>query len=231
MGIRKQSKNITLNTEIYYNYLSKIIDFNRHHLKPTDKKFNKNKGESYGLEASLNYDYKFLSLDVSYSLSKTIYTLEKNKTYYPSFHRLNKLDINLFLKKGNKWRIGVHWVYASGRPFTGTLGFYPVNDFISWAYRLKEENYEIPHPFFGYMNAQYEIYYSKINQMHYPDYHRLDLHIERFLSKKIRFYMDIINVYNRRNVLYYDYDIYQNKKKIVRMLPILPSLGISVKFR
>ncbi|MHB2148190.1 TonB-dependent receptor [Calditrichota bacterium LG25] len=225
IGIQKQKSHINFKAELYYNYLSPIVDFNRHYLRPNDEKFLNNKGESYGLETSLNYRYRLLSLNINYTLSRTIYTLEKNKTYYPSFHRLNKFDINLFVKLGKNWDIALHWIYASGRPFTGKLGFYPVRD-----YRFQQENYEIAHPIFLYANPQFKVYYSEINQMLYPAYHRLDLHIERSLSKKIKIYLDIINVYNRRNILYYEHDIFQRKKKVTRMLPILPSLGLSVKF-
>ncbi len=226
LGIQKEVKNFFFETELYYNNLSRIVDFNRHYLRPNDKKFLKNRGESYGLEASLHYNYNFCSIDVNYTLSKTIYSLEGNETYYPAFHRLNKLDISVFFNRGGKWNFGMHWVYASGRPFTGSLGFYSVQDYCDWNYYSTEKIQSV----FKYTDPQFKVYYSTINQMRYPAYHRLDLHFEYLISKKNKIYLDILNVYNRRNVLYYEYDIYHKKQKITRMMPFLPSLGLSLNF-
>jgi len=69
-----------------------------------------------------------------------------------------------------------------------------------------------------------------------PAYHRLDI---RFSAKADYwdldwvFYLDVINVYNRSNVVGYDYyvkdDLTLGREKNT-MFPILPTLGFNVRF-
>ena len=68
-----------------------------------------------------------------------------------------------------------------------------------------------------------------------PPYHRLDVRVTynaKFWNADWSFYLDVVNVYNRRNVVAYDFSISKGeiKRKPISMLPILPTFGISVKF-
>ena len=68
---------------------------------------------------------------------------------------------------------------------------------------------------------------TRINESRYPAYHRLDVRIEkRFIFKKwsLDVYLDIQNVYNRRNVYYKYWD--NGQEKTVYFFPLLPFLGI-----
>ena len=69
-----------------------------------------------------------------------------------------------------------------------------------------------------------------------PIYHRLDVRINAFADwwdLDWTFYLDVINVYNRSNVIAYDYyvneDLTLGREKTT-MLPIIPTLGFSVRF-
>ncbi|RPH93474.1 TonB-dependent receptor [candidate division KSB1 bacterium] len=68
-----------------------------------------------------------------------------------------------------------------------------------------------------------------------PEYHRLDLayrvHYD-YQGYSINPYVEIINVYNHKNVLALDYDLAKNpvQMKSVGQLPFLPSLGLTVEF-
>ena len=69
-----------------------------------------------------------------------------------------------------------------------------------------------------------------------PPYHRLDVRftaVTNFWSLDWSFYLDVINAYNRSNVIGYDYYI-NNDLTLGRdtstMFPIIPTLGFSVKF-
>jgi len=69
-----------------------------------------------------------------------------------------------------------------------------------------------------------------------PKYHRLDIRLNAFADYwglDWVFYLDVINVYNRSNILNYDYFVTQNLvlgREPTTMFPILPTLGFSVKF-
>ncbi len=204
------------NIEFYYNYLSNIVDFNRHYIDEEDPLFLSNRGESYGLELNFNYFNSYFSSNVNYSLSRTIYSMF-NKTYYPSFHRRHKVNININSKSFNGWTFSLHWVFSSGRPYTIKGGYYDLNYFEQSIY------YSYPHV----STATYSFDY---NSAFYPSYHRLDIHINKKISARFRLFFDIINLYNKKNVLYYEYDPYNGKSNVVTMLPILPNIGFEYKF-
>ena len=69
-----------------------------------------------------------------------------------------------------------------------------------------------------------------------PIYHRLDVRFNAFadyLGLDWVFYLDVINVYNRSNIIAYDYYVTDNLtlgREPTTMFPILPTLGFSVKF-
>ncbi|MEO8513138.1 MAG: TonB-dependent receptor [Ignavibacteria bacterium] len=69
-----------------------------------------------------------------------------------------------------------------------------------------------------------------------PDYHRLDIRATaytKFWGVDWAFYLDVINVYNRQNVIGYDFYIDENlqvKLKKIGQFPILPTIGINARF-
>jgi hypothetical protein len=73
------------------------------------------------------------------------------------------------------------------------------------------------------------------NAERYPGYHRLDLTVRKTIRKSwgtITPYLDIINVYNRKNPLFYfyEYDRTPAVRSGISMFPFLPTLGAEVKF-
>jgi hypothetical protein len=69
-----------------------------------------------------------------------------------------------------------------------------------------------------------------------PPYHRLDIRATArtsFWGLDWSFYLDVINVYNHKNVLtyqYYQVEQYTLEKRPVGMLPIIPTIGFSAKW-
>ena len=199
--------------EIYYNYLDRVVDYNRKYLDEEDPLFLANKGESYGMEASFRYYYAYFDLDVHYALSRTIYTMY-GKPYYPSFHRLHKFDLNLQSKEYKGWSASMHWILSSGRPYTVTKGFYYLHHYIDM---LSPSTGASP-------------YYSVMNSARYPAYHRLDMRINKRFSRSFRAYLNIINVYNQKNIFYYKFSEEDKSVYPVYMLPFLPAVGIEYKW-
>ena len=69
-----------------------------------------------------------------------------------------------------------------------------------------------------------------------PVYHRLDIRATaytKFWGIDWGFYLDVINVYNRQNVIGYDFYIDDNlqvKLKPIGQFPILPTIGVNARF-
>ncbi|KXK47417.1 MAG: TonB-dependent receptor plug [Chlorobi bacterium OLB5] len=69
-----------------------------------------------------------------------------------------------------------------------------------------------------------------------PVYHRLDIRATaytKFWGVDWGFYLDVVNVYNRQNVIGYDFYIDDNlqvKLKPVGQFPILPTIGVNARF-
>ncbi len=77
---------------------------------------------------------------------------------------------------------------------------------------------------------------SNVNSARKPAYHRLDLRLTArtdWLGAGWSFYLDIVNVYNRANVLSYRSYVKEDGTLGIRetnMFPLLPTLGFSVRF-
>lgn len=109
-----------------------------------------------------------------------------------------------------EWSVGGKWAYTSGRPYTpivGTSGTY-------------SDGRPIP-------------VYAGINTGTLPDYHRLDLRIDRHLlydTWKLNAYFELNNVYQRQNVVGYDYGPNYDKKEPVVAFVIPFSFGVQGEF-
>jgi len=89
------------------------------------------------------------------------------------------------------FNLSAHWDFASGAPYTGILGSYR-----HWYY--SNEDHQIEYVWIDVMSAK--------NGVRYPDYHRLDLGLSRsFRIGRTRLDAEaqVINVYDRKNLLLY----------------------------
>lgn len=113
-------------------------------------------------------------------------------------------------KLTQEWSIGGKWMYTSGRPYTpivGTSGTY-------------SDGRPIP-------------VYAGINSGTLPDYHRLDLRIDRHLlydTWKLNAYFELNNAYFRQNVVGYDYGPNYDKKEPIVGFVIPFSFGVQGEF-
>jgi hypothetical protein len=118
---------------------------------------------------------------------------------------------------GKSWVTTLTWVFNSGLPFTQNMGYYDkfyFNDLFS--------NWSI---YQGYMPLQI---LADQNLGRLPDYHRLDISV----TKKFTIWdlacdidLSIINVYNRKNIFYFDRQTGQR----VNMLPFLPTATLNIE--
>ncbi len=155
-------------------------------------------------------------------------------SYFPRYDRRHTLNIIYgykipsFISFFGNAKIDFRFYLGSGLPYSEEIGrykfFYDINQ--------NEEEYEL----WFYIKGPRDC--SRL-----PVSHRLDMHIEKdikIFSLKGGWYLDIMNVYSRKNILFYSYeyiDPYTGEtldppRKIgYSILPIMiPSFGINVRF-
>ncbi|MEO5929960.1 MAG: TonB-dependent receptor [Candidatus Kapaibacterium sp.] len=146
--------------------------------------------------------------------------------------------VNLVLSyKANKWlEVGTSFQFGSGFPYTPPKGFGPV-------VVMNTDSVGVKHPGIG-TNIFGETLFTidrggvaDINSARLPIYHRLDVRAtfyRNWWNLDWALYLDVINIYNHRNILSRSYSVDKEtaslKMREVTMLPILPTLGVSVKF-
>ncbi len=187
-------------------------------------------GNSYGLEISLERRYTGPTTKlygwINYSLSKA--TRERYDIESPfRFDQTHNINIVLNYRVNSWFEIGAKWNYASNFPFTEPVGVTPrvVNDSL------------VVNPLTNQVIFNLD-YGSDDNRFasRKPAYHRLDVRFSaytKFWKGEWIFYLDIINIYNRKNVLTYNYSITSNlavKQKTTGMFPILPTIGVNARF-
>jgi hypothetical protein len=172
---------------------------------------------------------------VSYSFAKAV--RKRDGLILPfNFDRRHTLNIVGGWRISSSFDINFTWTYGSGFPWTGALGITPR------VVQVKDTNT-------GQMQSKIDTDWrgvvfnvdrggeANINQTRLPDYHRLDIRFTTYTNwfgLKWTVYLDIINVYNRSNILSVNYRVnrenLQIEKRETSMLPILPTFGFSVLF-
>ena len=130
--------------------------------------------------------------------------------YWYDFDQPIILDVVLSYGLPYGFRIGGRWRYVSGNPET------PI---INAIYDADSDSY-IP------LQGSY-------NEARLPSFHALDIRIDKdinFRRWKLTFYLDIQNVYNRKNPESTIYNFDYTEKTFLYSLPILPNIGFKAQF-
>ena len=161
----------------------------------------------------------------TYGVSKRRDRPEDPYRYY-SFDQTHVATLAATYRLTPTWEIGLKWQYRTGNPYTPELGVTRKID------RRNGEPIYIP-------------IYGDINSERLPPYHRLDVKISkafRFNSWEMSLFLELLNAYNRRNLLTYSYsddydddereEIYYNgdEREEIYQFPIIPYLGITTEF-
>ncbi|MGH2575416.1 MAG: hypothetical protein ACRDFC_06930, partial [Ignavibacteria bacterium] len=194
-------------------------------------------GKAYGIELFIekkNSQYKNnystlwdkLSGWLSFSLSLTNRERDGLITPY-RFEQRHSLNIVTNYRILKWLEFGVRFNYSSNFPFTSPLGIKPrvVGDSLAVLPVVNTVQFDFD---FGDKNNKFSA--------RKPQYHRLDVRATaytKFWNIDWAFYVDVINVYNRKNVIEFDYYIDENLKvrqKTVGQFPLLPTLGVNARF-
>jgi hypothetical protein len=111
-------------------------------------------------------------------------------------------------------------LFGTGYPYPGVIGRYSKAeyDFSGDSITTRWENIMAPRD------------YNR-----YPAYHRADVGLNKAFTWKSltgEAYIELLNIYNRRNVYFYIWDLEEDPpvRRAITMLPLLPSIGLNVRF-
>jgi len=222
---------IHLNIESYIKDFNQLTNINR------DKIFNDNaenndkpdylkksyiieQGLAKGVDLIVKYDNKQFYFWMVYSL--TYVTRDDGvREYFPHFdrrHNINLLGSYVFGKKLD-WEANARWNFGSSFPFTLTQGFF---EYLNFQQGLNLD--------YTNSNGLLGIIYGDLNTGRLPYYHRLDISVKRTFAiaknSELEIIGSVINVYNRKNIFYYD----RLRGERVNQLPIMPAIGASITF-
>ena len=155
-------------------------------------------------------------------------------TYPPVFDRRLDADLVLRFPLPGGWEGGVRWNVGTGLPYTRPVAAYQFfrPDFVARGGLLvwdgaDEDDDEA--------EGRFAVRLGERNGSRYPLYHRLDASVRKSFERSwgtLVPYLDLVNVYNQRNVLFYfyEYDRSPPTRSGISMFPFLPSVGLEVRF-
>jgi len=188
-------------------------------------------GQSYGADLMVRKGHGKTTGWISVSLLKAIRTFPDADSgrdpaplieYAPIFDR--RLEMDLMLRRalpGNS-EAGLRWNFGTGRPYTPAVALYAIYDH-QMIDRLFDPTYARA------------VLFGARNGARYPAYHRLDVSLRKTWEKRwgtVTPFLNVTNVYNRKNVHYYEYNFraIPPVRTGFSMIPILPTFGVEVSF-
>ncbi len=225
------AKHLTVNVEGYIKYFPQLTDLNENKLYDDDpqnasipdylkKDFIMETGDAEGVDVSFKYEFKQFYFWAVYSLGY-IHMNDGQESYVPFYDRRHNINLvgTYTFGKNLEWETDVRWNFGSGFPYTPTQGNYENIIFQNGI----NTNYITSNGVLGTI-------YGNVNSQRLPTYHRLDISIKRqFLLGKntsVDAVFSVTNVYDRKNIFYYDRITNQR----VNQMPIMPSIGINFTF-
>lgn len=183
--------------------------------------FRVGEGYAYGTEITLEKQAGRLNGFIGYTFSVTrrrFPGFNQARYYPPKYDRQHDINIVANYQLSRRWKATAVFNYATGQSYTRPLG------------RTRTE--DLP---FG-QDQREILVVGKVNASRLPAYHRLDIGFSRkgsfFGTGQAEWQFQLINVYSRRNVWFYQYDFDENPidRNSVSMLPILPSISYTINF-
>ncbi len=212
----------TFDVETYYKNFTNLVELRPNVIggsRLSDVFFVGN-GFSYGIEFFLQKRVGDLTGWIGYTLAYTrrkFPDIDNGGEFPPTYDRRNDVNLVLTYHLNDRWTLGSTFVYATGQAYSQTTALY---------------NAEEP----DYNGKLIPIDGTK-NGLRLEPYHRLDVSgtysFCLFSEKRnAELNFDIYNVYNHRNVWFRRIDTSTDPavSEDVRLLPILPTFGLQIKF-
>jgi hypothetical protein len=177
-------------------------------------------GYATGIELFARRDIGPVTGWVGYTLGWTrreFPELNNGEPFPPKYDRRNDLSAAGEYRRG-KWRFGGAFVYATGQAFTPVASRYTIRD-----------------PATGVPPDDIQLIQGERNSARLLPYNRLDVSVARDFSlfgARAEWMIEVFNLYSRRNEWFVQYDRTEEvvDVTVARMLPVIPSLGVTVWF-
>jgi hypothetical protein len=154
-----------------------------------------------------------------------------DEAFFPHYDRRHSVNVVLEFPAAF-WGVdaSAHWSLGTGLPYAGIVGY------------SRRYQYE---PTRQRSEWRWEVIEGPRDAFRYPTYHRLDAGLSRAwsfgaqgrpgLRCLVTAYLDVINVYNAKNVFMYYWESSSSEwpppqRKQIGMIPLLPSVGVRVRF-
>lgn len=180
--------------------------------------FTGGRGRAAGIELMLEKRTGDLSGWLGYTLGRTrrwFAELNGGQGFAPKYDRRHDLSAVLAWRRGI-WTWEATFVYGTGQAYTPAAARYTLRNPATG----QPTDYVLP---------------AARNSARLLPYHRLDLGLRRqfgWLGGQAALAAQLVNAYNRRNEWFVQYDTERpdTRPRLYRMLPILPSLGLEIRF-
>jgi len=229
LGLEYKTGVINFRAEVYRKEYDHLTHYNRERLSDDDPFFIQGGGSSKGLDISVQLLKDSWQILSSYSLGKATkvlpfkYPVPHTAKFSPRYDRRHNFNLSFSAQPTDYFQFSTNFTFGTGLPFTFITGYFV---------RLPGEDINPTSDFIRNNESDSEDYLlgikSDINAFRFPTYHRLDISA-RYSTSWRRFavhpYLLILNVYNQKNVLYYDSKGIPNWS-----LTILPMVGVDFEF-
>ena len=171
-------------------------------------------GRASGVDAYIMYSIPGFSGWISYSLLKSEQKMMNDTHgYFPrNTDQRHTIASVLNFDIGKSWSANVRMIYGSGYPYTPSIAV------------------------FNQSTNVWEWHIGNSNSAHMPAYKRIDFRVSKdfiLFGLSSSAFLDISNVFNFKNIQIYSYefdDHGQPKIAAVKLWPLLPGLGMTIRF-
>jgi ferric enterobactin receptor len=203
-----------ISVEAYHKKLNDLIAVDADAGSGEPRFYNSGSGVARGVEFLFHLPRPRWNVMVSYTMGEVRYQDAADlPEYAPAQDIRHIISLVGQVRPLKHWTLGMKWRAHSGRPYTPIIGRQDVSEFV-------EDVVWIP-------------VIGEYHSARFPWYHRLDVRAEReFHLGKTRLsgFLEVINLYGRRNLFDYRYVDGYGRAQPVQMLPWLPTFGLSVSF-
>jgi hypothetical protein len=204
---------LTLEGVAFYKYLWDQVSRNESQNPPLATALTQDSvGKIYGAQFLLRQQiFRGFFGWLNYTYTRSTRRDHPGEAYYLfDFDQTNVLGVLASYDLGLGWQVGGRFRYVTGFPRTPVEGTY------------YDSHNDVYQPLFGAHNT-----------IRIPDFHALDVRIDKFFvlaSTKLDVYLDIQNVTNTLNAEDINYNYNFTRNNYITGLPILPTLGARLEF-
>lgn len=229
LGCSYNTPNLIASVECYGKQYRHLTQYNRERLHEDDPFFIQGQGFSMGLDLSLQILSAKYQLWSSYSLGKAEkslpfkYPTPATIDFAPRYDRRHSLNLAAQYQPISHLGLSLRFTLGSGLPFSFMTGAY--ERWSSWYIHMPSDYPS--HPAWD-PSASLTAIRSGQDAFRFSVYHRLDISMEytkRFARLEFKPYLQVLNLYDQKNVLYYD-----AAGQAHFSLPFLPLVGMAIKF-